>query len=561
MVDEFTPNSDESVLDKYVELLATDPAAAERLAGSRPDLGDIFSCLRTLEILSAQLSEDRTTVDDPSIFSGEEEDPDATRAEAVGDQSLTGFGALAGLREFGRFQLLEEIGRGGMGVVFRAEQVDLHRTVAVKMILGNHLAHPQQVKRFYREAKAAGKLRHPHIVGVHEVGEINGQHFFSMDYIGGENLAQRLLRGRLAGAEAMRILLPIAEAVEFLHQNGVLHRDLKPSNILFDERGTPYISDFGLARLLETDESQTESGCMIGSINYMPPEQARGESGSTTPRSDIFSLGAVLYEMVTGRPPFQGPTRIDTLLRLLQGEAPLPRTLNPEISPELQGICLRCLARDQKDRYPSAAALADDLRRLLRGESIQIPQAGAVAKVWRWARRVPALSSRLGGIALVFVIIQARWMYDGFDLRHHLWNLAILGGWAVAAFANQYFAARERSARVSDAVWWQSGMSIVDCLLLTAILSVADGPLGALWSIYTLLIVTSSLFLRTVPVIVTTVTSVACSLILYRIHPDESTYGHYMLIHVVLLALVGTIVYQQVKRIRVLDRYCEQIRG
>ncbi len=556
MTAEFSPSTDESLLDQYVELLATDPSAAEKLAAARPDLADLFTCLRTLDLLSEQLSDDRTIVDDPSISPEMINEGEVTQEYSAERRREAGSSVLPGLGEFGRFQLLEEIGRGGMGVVFRAEQVDLKRTVAVKMILGNHLAHPQQVKRFYREAKAAGKLRHPHIVAVHEVGDVNGQHYFSMDYIGGENLAERLRRGPMSNEEAIKVLLPIVEGVEFLHSQGVLHRDLKPSNILFDERGTPYISDFGLARLLETDDSQTESGCMIGSINYMPPEQARGETGSTTPRSDIFALGAMLYEMVTGRPPFAAPTKLDTLLRLLQGEPPLPRSINPGISPELQAICLRCLSHDQNDRYPSARELAEDLRRLLKGEAIQIPREGFFTRAWKWARREPALSSRLGGITLVFIIIQARWMYDGFDLRHHLQNIAILAGWGAAAFVNQYFARRERYAE-----WSQSAMSIVDCLLLTAILSVAAGPLGALWSIYSLLIVTSGLFWRTVPVIVTTTTAILCSVVLYWIHPNETTYGHYVLIHIGLLILVGTIVHQQVKRIRVLDRYCEQLRG
>ncbi len=557
MTDEATPHPDESLLNEYVELLSSDPSAAEKLAATRPDLEDLFVCLRTLDLLSEQLSEDRTLAEGSwSSPSDSVADLEATKSYGPGGTSGVAGRMLPELGEFGRFRLLEEIGRGGMGVVFRAEQIDLKRLVAVKMILGNHLAHPQQVKRFYREAKAAGKLRHPRIVAVHEVGELNGQHYFSMDYIGGENLAERLRRGTLSNEEAARILLPIVEGVEFLHEQGVLHRDLKPSNILFDEKGGAYISDFGLARLLDGEESQTESGCMIGSINYMPPEQARGETGSTTPRSDIYALGAMLYEMLTGRPPFQAATKIDTLLRLLQGEAPLPRSINPRISPELQTICLRCLAHNQEDRYPSAKELAEDLRRVLRGEAIPVPKEGMFKRVWRWGRRSPALSVRLAGILVAFLIVQGRWMYDGFDLAHHLRNLAILGVWAGLACLNQYFVSRRRFEE-----WSPSVMSIIDCLLLTAILSTADGALGGLWSIYTLLIVTSGLFVRQLPVVATTVTAIGCSVFLSLTHPSESTYGHYQLIHLVLLALVGVIVSQQVQRVRLLDRYCNQGHG
>lgn len=552
MTAEFTSSVDESILQQYVHLLETDPIAAEQLASTRPDLADLFLCLETLDLLSAQLADDRTIVQDIFKRPSDCQNPESTQSEDV-DESERHRMNLP--RAFGKFQLMEEVGRGGMGVVFKAEQGDLKRTVAVKMILGNHLAHPQNIKRFYREARAAGRLRHPHIVGVHEVGDIAGQHYFSMDFVNGENLAQRLRRAPLSNEEAIRILLPIAEGVEFLHCEGVLHRDLKPSNILFDEQGLPYISDFGLARILESDDSQTESGCLIGSINYMPPEQARGEAGSTTARSDIYALGAILFEMLTGRPPFQAATRIDTLLKVLRGNPPSPRSLNPQISPELQAICLRCLAFDQADRYSSAAAIVTDLRTLLKGEPLEFPQESWGSRLWRWARREPGLSVRLGGIGVAFLTLQGRWIYDGLNLGHHLRNLAILLVWGILAWLNQLYVRRKRQNDLS-----LSAMSVVDSLLLTALLTTADGPLGGLWSIYPLLIVTSGLFLRSIPVAVTTIATILSSLLLFLIHPDESTYSHYLLIHIVLLVLVGIIVDQQVKRIRILDWYCEQIR-
>jgi hypothetical protein len=275
------------------------------------------------------------------------------------------------LRDFGDYELLEEIGRGGMGVIFKARQVGLDRTVAVKMILAGQLAGEEHVRRFRAEALAAASLQHPNIVTIHEVGEHDGQHFFSMDYVRGHSLAEVVRSGPLPVETAVRYMIAIAEAMRHVHAQQMLHRDLKPSNVLIDEFDQPRLTDFGLARRLAADSKLTATGTVLGTPSYMPPEQAAARRGEVGPASDVYSLGAILYELLTGRPPFQGETPLDTLLAVLDLEPTPPRQINPEVPPELEMICLKCLRKHPSDRYPSAGALADDLRRFQAGHSIE----------------------------------------------------------------------------------------------------------------------------------------------------------------------------------------------
>jgi serine/threonine protein kinase len=274
-------------------------------------------------------------------------------------------------RIFGDYELMVEVARGGMGVVYRARQVKLNRTVALKMILAGKLADADEVQRFRTEAEAAARLSHPNIVAVHEVGEINGQHFFSMDFIEGTSLAQRLIRGPLPGRDAARYVRQIAKAVHYAHRQGILHRDLKPSNIMLDAEDEPRITDFGLAkRLGNQDSCQTRTGAVIGTPSYMAPEQAQGKNRELGPACDIYSLGAMLYELVTGRPPFRAETPIDTVVQVIQNE-PVPASLlNPNVDKDLETICHKCLEKDPALRYQTAADLAQDLQNFLDGNSI-----------------------------------------------------------------------------------------------------------------------------------------------------------------------------------------------
>jgi WD40 repeat protein/HEAT repeat protein len=307
---------------------------------------------------------------------------------------------LGTVKYFGDYELLAEIARGGMGVVYRARQVSLNRVVALKMILAGEYAGGRDVRRFRAEAEAAASLDHPHILPIYEVGEHEGQQYFSMKLVSGESLAQRMAQSPpVATRELVAVLSKVCQAVHFAHQRGILHRDLKPSNILLDADGTPYVTDFGLAKKVEGDSGLTQSGALVGTPSYMPPEQARGEKRVTT-AADVYSLGAILYEVLTGRPPFREATVLDTVLRVIEKEPDHPRAVNPSADRDLSVIALKCLDKDPARRYPSAAALADDLDRWADGEPILARPTPAWEKGWKWAKRHPAAAALLATCVL-----------------------------------------------------------------------------------------------------------------------------------------------------------------
>lgn len=268
------------------------------------------------------------------------------------------------------FVLLEEIGRGGMGIVYRARRYSTGEIVAIKMMLKGELATDVEKQRFDAEAKAAALLNHPNIIPIYEVGEHRGRSWFCMRLIPGKNLQQLLAAGPMAAETAARILMQVSQAIEYAHEHGILHRDLKPSNILLDDSGRPYVCDFGLAKRDTGVASLTKSGAVIGTPAYMAPEQAAGARGQMGPTSDVYSLGAILYHMLTGHPPFQAATPVDTVLMVLEQDPVPPRVLNRHADRILEMIALRCLQKPQDLRYASAGALADDLQKFLRREPV-----------------------------------------------------------------------------------------------------------------------------------------------------------------------------------------------
>ncbi len=316
-------------------------------------------------------------------------DKDAARAEAV--RSAAKHGALP--RRFGEFELLEEIAEGGMGVVYKARELSLNRLVALKMILGGQLATETEVKRFRTEAEAASNLEHPNIVPIFGFGEFEGRHYYTMRLVEGGSLADRLAEFQRQPRAAAKLLATVARAVHFAHQRGILHRDLKPANILFDAHGRPHVSDFGLAGRVKEDSEQTHTNVIAGSPSYMSPEQASGGRVRLTTATDIYSLGVILYALLTGRVPFEGDTSLETLRKVLDEEPKPPRELNRHLDIDLETICLKCLEKDPGQRYGSAEALADDLERWLRLEPIKARPATVLERALKWTRRRPAVAA------------------------------------------------------------------------------------------------------------------------------------------------------------------------
>jgi WD40 repeat protein len=312
------------------------------------------------------------------------------------------------VRYFGDYELRGEIARGGMGVVYRARQISLDRPVAVKMILAGQLATAVDVQRFQREAEAVARLDHPNIVSIYEVGEHQGQHFFSMKLVDGGNLNHHLPRYANDERAAARLIAETSRAVLHAHQRGILHRDLKPSNILIDTQGNPHVTDFGLAKQMTALADQpavdaTQSGAIVGTPEYMSPEQARGEKVLTT-ATDVYSLGAILYALLAGRPPLRGNNLLESLQQVVEQEPEAVRRWNPAVNRDLETVCLKCLAKDPLRRYGSAEALAEDLERWLRHEPITARPVGSVERLTSWCRRNPAVAGLVGTVAAVLLL-------------------------------------------------------------------------------------------------------------------------------------------------------------
>jgi eukaryotic-like serine/threonine-protein kinase len=322
------------------------------------------------------------------------------------------------------------LGHGAMGIVYRARHRQLKRTVALKMLLSGTYASAQELARFVREGEAVARLQHPHIVQIHDVGDVDGRPFLVMEFLSGGTLAEELGGAPQPARRAAEVVAVLADAVQLAHQNGIIHRDLKPSNILLGADGTPKIADFGLARQIDEGPMVTASGARIGTPSYMAPEQAAGKSRTLGPAVDVYALGAILYEMLTGRPPFRADTAVETERQVIDDEPVPPSRLNRNVPRDLETICLKCLNKDPQRRYSAAAELAADVRRFLEGQPIQARRLGWGEKIWRWVRSKPA-NAALVAMSLALI---------GLVLGGGLW------------FARQRTETARRDGRASEAV-------------------------------------------------------------------------------------------------------------
>ena len=334
------------------------------------------------------------------------------------------------LGELGDYELLEEVGRGGQGVVFRARQKSLNRTVALKVISLGQWASEAHLKRFRREAEAAASLDHAGIVPIYEVGERDGSCYFSMKFVEGGQLDEVVRRKPTSIRQAAELIAKVARTVHYAHEHGILHRDIKPGNILLDQKGEPHLTDFGLARLIETESTVTRTMEVLGTPSYMAPEQAAGETTKLSKATDVYGLGAVLYQLLTGHPPFAGGTTYETIRLLRDTEPRAPRLLNPKVDRDLSTICLKCLEKDPKRRYSSALAVAEDLGHWLKHEPIQARRSGIFTRSSKWLRRNPT-SALLAG-SLVALVAAVGWNV----WKSELLSRPITKGLAVLPFEN-----------------------------------------------------------------------------------------------------------------------------
>ncbi|QEH37808.1 Serine/threonine-protein kinase PknB [Aquisphaera giovannonii] len=467
------PDDDEATLVRLVDELTAalrrgEHPDVEAVAATHPRLGgelrSLWDTIRIAELLSA---------------AGGEGSP--AELVAADGAPTAGPPPAASAVAFGDYVLLEELGRGGMGVVHLAREAARDRVVAIKRLIRGPGASTLDLERFRAESSAAAHLAHPHIVPVFGVGEHDGQPFFTMQYVEGTTLSRRLAEGPMTGLEAARLLVPICRAVHYAHERGVLHRDLKPSNVLIDRAGHPYVGDFGLARRMDLggEPSLTPSGALVGTPSYMPPEQARGSArrGPLGPSCDVYSLGAILYQMLTGRPPFQGAGPVETMLLVLEQDPVPPRVLNPRVNPDLEMIALRCLQKQPEMRYPSAAALADDLEAFLRDEPVAARSTS-----------LRALAARLMGESHHAPILEnwgQLWIYHSIALivffgltnAMHLsgvtarWPYVLLFTAGLGAWAAIFWAMRRRGGPISFverqlAHVWGSGIVAINLVFL-----------------------------------------------------------------------------------------------
>jgi serine/threonine-protein kinase len=555
----------QDLLDAYLrELQAGGSPDRAAILSQRPDLASALDCLEMLERLAP------TPLEPPG-------DGDPSHAPTMLGRRV----AAAGER-VGKYAIERELGRGGMGVVYLARDTELDRPVALKMILSGNMAGAEYLRRFQAEVRASAQLDHEGIVRVYDSGEFNGLPFLAMQYVEGPSLADYLRQHRPDADWAVHCVLRLARTVAYLHSKGIVHRDLKPANILLVSGGVvsgesyqrttthdspltthqPKITDFGLAKLLAEETGATRSGVIVGTPSYMAPEQARGESRSVGPAADIYALGAILYELLTGHPPFTGDTALSTLMQVMGNEPLSPRRIKPELHRDLEAICLKCLEKSPERRFASAAELAEALERHLKGEDVPSARLTPGQAISRWVRRNPALASRIAILVICVGILYTKSAlrigsdeYGRLLAKLRLSHLTLIfGGWLGLSWLFQRLLRYARGLAVIPYVW-----TVADVSILTATLVLTDSLVSPIDIGYPLLIAAAGLWLRPALVWFTlTCTLVAYgggTLLIWSRGDDEQLHRH--VIFLAGLVTMAFLVNHQVQRFRALSRFYE----
>jgi serine/threonine-protein kinase len=500
--------------------------------------------------------------------------------------------------QFGGYVLEEAIGRGGMGVVFRARQLEPRRTVALKLMRAGALAAPDELKRFEHEAHAVAALDHPGIVPVFEYGQIEGIRYFSMPWVQGESLEVVLKQGVLEPREAARVALEVADAVAYAHDRGIIHRDLKPSNILVDRAGgrrssasassdssvgstvglggdssasgstpsaadasgrlartTLRIADFGLAKSIDSGDDLTHTGQVMGTPGYMAPEQAWGEQSRIGKPTDVYAIGAILYRALTGKLPVEGTNFLETILKTRDLEPTTTRKYVAGVPRALDAICLKCLEREPSRRYADAGELAADLRAFQREEPIKASRPGVVQRIRRWNRTYPFLASHVWGLLFLFVIVQLNWLTMGSELTYHLRISGMLVAWLLLAIGLQVFVAGKALQQPVAAIWLA-----LDAAIMTIFLLVTKHDPSQLLIGYPTLTLASALFEKVRSVAVMTGVTMLAHASLLVLRPELCDPWSHAVLFQALLLIIGFLAASLVRRIKQYRRIFEERR-
>lgn len=543
MRDSEESKSIEQVIAEYVEAAdAGQPQRAEEVLRRYPEyaeqLADFFQIHEHFEEATSEFKA-------PTRSSGSS----AEFALNIENTSQSGPPAF-----IGEYEILEEINRGGMGVVYKAKDQKLGRVVALKLIRSGELASAEEKQRFLSEAEAAASLTHPGIVPIYNVGTIHGLAFYTMAFIEGRSLAEVVEEGAMDAEDALRVIHRLCAALEHAHRKGVFHRDLKPANVLIDSNGQPIIIDFGLAKMAHRDTSLTATGQILGTPAYIAPEHAMGQANQSGPVADVYATGAILYCLCTGRPPFVGPTPFDILVQVLDSYPPKPSKLNKRISKNVDHVCLRALAKEPAERYQSAPELADDLQRILTGVPLERVQENPLRRIHNWWRREPILVAHVAAIGVTTAIVAIAHYLRGEESTLFPYRMILLVSWILASLGLQYWVHRA-ARRGAAVVTWLA----VDVAIYTTLITFADPPRSMLMIGYPMMVVASSLFYQRRFVICMTSLCVFGFLLLGWFFPlDDFVKPDFSAIFVTGLIVICLCMVAMINRVRGMSRFYEQ---